>query len=135
MNQLVRHLNTLADRFNVSLEYGPQPEHKAWAYPDTRWNKYMKILASDLVKEGNSNAYFYAMHEFGHVATTKLERKLERGYISAMVEGLVSYEVYATELDAWIWAIQHSIIPVTPEMLASMRVGLKTYEYGLVEIG
>ena len=69
-------------------------------------------------------AYFVALHELGHAATLPPEAGDPFSTYNAQRTEEV---VLRQEADAWKWALDHTIIPVTAEMREMARAALEHY--------
>lgn len=128
--QLTHDVLDKAQKLGVHVVFDAEP-FGAYYMPIFRSLHTQPILDFGIVTAPDSSfsvhetpevAYFVALHELGHAATLP-----EEASNPFMIHRRTEESVLRYEAEAWKWALDNTIIPVTAEMREMARAALEHY--------
>jgi hypothetical protein len=106
---LTAHIYELAEKYRIEIRWG-EDRHNAWAAPDLVMTPQIRYDID----------YLVALHEVGHVVLQMEGQHPDWEFYDEWSE-------VEEEAQVWRWALDNTIIPISPEMLRQAKWDLGTY--------
>src|SRR5512132_168415 len=117
------HIQALARDAGVKLFEDCAKVMHSYANYHPASKTYREIHTAALDTE---QAYWAALHEMGHVHTTRWTKSLLK-HLKTRENGDVSKEQLKSEADAWLWAVENAAFPMTYDAVNTLVYGIETY--------